>query len=217
VVVWRIRDGRPLARLGLHVEMGGEIPASFRGTSGATIRAAHRCVCLCFSSWPQRGSFLVAILAPENGNVRNSTGSLAVSDRQQEYKVVLYDWQGSDSKLSLSNGMVGYEGAGIDSIVACCDSPIDHSDRDIVTRYASAAFIRLFQRWSCRNNWFQILSVLYYAPANWKFRPPPAFRVSPSQATRVLICNPNSGRFITVGLSHVRFWTGIIADPEHSR
>jgi hypothetical protein len=55
--------------------------------------------------------------------------------------VVLYDWQGLDIKLSQSNGMVAYEGAGIESIVACCDCPIDHLGRDIVTRYVSAVFV----------------------------------------------------------------------------
>ncbi len=133
MVVWRIRDGRALARLGLqpatHVEMRGVIPASFSCSSG--VSPSFRCVCVCFPSWPQSGDFLVAVLAPEEGNVAASP------DCRQEHKVALYDWQGLDNKLSLPNGIVGHEGAGINSIVACCASPIDHLDGDIVTRYVN--------------------------------------------------------------------------------
>jgi hypothetical protein len=137
VVVWRIRDGRPLARLGWQQttqELRVEIPASCGGNAGSTFCADHWCVCSCFASWPQHGTFLVAVLAPDKGNTGVFSGFPTATDCRQEYKVVLYDWQGLDSKLSLSNGMAGYEGAGIDSIVACCDCPIDHLGRGVVTR-----------------------------------------------------------------------------------
>jgi hypothetical protein len=147
--VWRIHDGRPLARLGLeqaaHADLREVIPASSAGNSGAGssfVRAEHRCISSCFASWPQRGTFLVTVLAPEKGNVGVVSGSPAVTDCRQEYKVVLYDWQGLDTKLSLSNGLVGYEGAGINSIVTCCDCPIHHHlGRDIVTRYVNGAVV----------------------------------------------------------------------------
>ena len=139
-IVWRIRDGRPLARLSLQprlgIEPGHELHQDVDSNTGTEPcdgdeRPYGECICQCFSSWQNRGDLLVAVVAPKYGK-RDSDAKGKFDP--EEMRVALYDWQGLDSGLSRRNGLIAFEGAGIKPISACCAFSVNIASENIMAR-----------------------------------------------------------------------------------
>lgn len=141
-VVWRIRDGRPLARLSLRPQPSSMVDGAANDTNGEHkkgIEWGHtygHCVCSCFpaSTSYLQGDLLMVVNYPQRHDMPCArTDNMSIFG-PGEFKVAVYDWQGVDAGWSGPNGLVGSEDAGIQHITSCSACSVGSAD-GVLTRY----------------------------------------------------------------------------------